>query len=141
MQKLFFIAALAAITLTSCSSSQSAMNTQNATIANLKREEYVLLNDDVNVEIQNRGFWLLFIKFAGQSDTRLRERIYTKAVKSVPRAQGILNPRYDAKKRVIPLILFTFTKRTIKLQGQAFRMKTDAELELEKNKAGKAVKN
>jgi hypothetical protein len=135
------IAIIAAVFLTSCGSSRSTMNTQNAQISTLKREEYILLNNDVNVEITNKGFWFLFIKFAGQSEARLRERIYTKAVQSVPQAQGILNPRYDVKGRVIPLIVVTFTKRTVKLRGQAFRMKTDAELELDKTKAAKAAKN
>jgi hypothetical protein len=142
MQKIIATLAFAAvITLTSCGTSRASMNTQNVQVEKLQRGDYSLLNKTVDVTVKKNTFWVLFLPFGMQSEERLKQRAYTKAVKSVTGASGILNPKYDYNKWSIPLIVFTFTHKTLNVTGEAFRMRSDAELEAEKNKAAKAAKN
>ena len=132
MQKSLIFIALIATLLTSCSSSKSAMSMQDAR-TDLKRDDYVLFDTPINVEMKNTGVWILFIKITGTSDERLKEKLYSKAVKSVPSADGIINPKFSYNKFHLPLIVFTYTKKTMGLTGKAYRLKTESELAKEKS--------
>ena len=133
MQKsLIFIALIATMLVSSCSSSKSSMAMADAK-TDLRREDYILFDEPINVEIKNTGVWILFIKITGTSDERLKEKLYSKAVKSVPSADGIINPKFTYNKFHLPLVVFTYTQKRVGLTGKAYRLKTESELAKEKS--------
>lgn len=118
--------------LSSCSSSKSAIDVQQAKIAEFKREEYVLL-DQVTAEEKSFRFWLLFIPIGGKSDQRMYDNVYQKAVKMLPKADGLLKPRYEYKKTAIPLIVFGFVSKKVTATGKGYRLKTEEEMKKTKS--------
>jgi hypothetical protein len=115
------------ILFSSCSSSRSSIDVQQAKIAEFKREEYVLL-DQVTAVDKSFRFWLLFIPIGGKSDQRLYDNAYQKAVRMLPKADGLIKPRYEYKKTSIPLILIGFTKKKVTATGKGYRLKTEEEM-------------
>lgn len=118
--------------LTSCSSSRSSIDVQQAKIAEFKRDEYVLL-DQVTTQTQSHRVWLLFIPIGGKSEQRLYDNAYQKAVKMLPSADGLIKPRYEYKKMTIPLILVGYTNKKVTITGKGYRLKTEEEMK--KNKS------
>ena len=125
--KILFPCLFATILFTSCSSSRSSIDVQQAKIAEFKREEYVLL-DQVTAVDKSFRFWLLFIPIGGKSDQRLYDNAFLKAVKMLPKADGLIKPRYEYKKTSIPLILVGFTKKKVTATGKGYRLKTEDEM-------------
>lgn len=120
-------AILVSSSLVSCSSSKSAIDVQQAKIAEFKRDEYVLL-DQVTAEEKSFRFWLLFIPIGGKSDQALYDNAYQKAVKMLPSADGLIKPRYEYKKTRVPLLLFGFVTKKVTATGKGYRLKTETEM-------------
>ena len=125
--KILFSCLFAMILFSSCSSSRSSIDVQQAKIAEFKREEYVLL-DQVTAVDKSFRFWLLFIPIGVKSDQRLYDNAYQKAVKMLPKADGLIKPRYEYKKTSVPLILVGFTKKKVTATGKGYRLKTEEEM-------------
>lgn len=113
--------------LSSCSSTQSSIPEQQVQIAEIEREDYVLL-DRVEKTEKTTRVWVLFIPFGGKKESKLKNIVYNEAVKSVPTADGLIKPRYEYKKTTIPLILFTITIKRMTVSAKAYRLKNDEEL-------------
>ena len=129
--KILFSCLFAMILFSSCSSSRSSIDVQKAKISEFKREEYVLLDQVTSVDKSFR-FWFLFIPIGGKSDQRLYENAYQKAVKMLPKADGLIEPRYEYKKTSVPLILIGFTTKKVTAIGKGYRLKTDEEMKSNK---------
>ena len=130
--QILFVTAFTSILLSSCSSSRSTVDGQQAKLAEFKREEYVLL-DQVTAEATSFRFWLLFIPIGGKSDQALYDNAYQKAVKMLPTADGIIKPRFEYKKMSIPLIVVGFTKKKVVATGKGYRLKTEEEMKKTKS--------
>lgn len=107
------------------------MNSQDSQLSELKREDYVVLNK-VEGEAKSTKVWFLFIPFGGKKDAKLENKAYNRATAKVQHADGLLNTRYEHKKIVIPLILFTPVIKKVKAVGRAYKLKTDREMKKEK---------
>lgn len=118
---------VSAMLFSSCTSSRSAVDVQQAKIAEFKRDEYVLL-DQVTASSGSFRFWLLFIPIGGRSDQRLYDNAYQSAVKLIPEADGLIKPRYEYKKVSIPLILIGFTSKKVTVTGKGYRLKSEDEI-------------
>ena len=56
------------------------------------------------------------------------EIAYNKGVENLNQdADGILEPRYEYKRLVVPLIVATYVRKEVKVKGKAYRLKTDTE--------------
>lgn len=119
--------AMVTFLLTSCFSSRSSIDVQQAKIAEFKRDEYVLL-EQVTAKSQSNRVWLLFIPIGGKSEQRLYDNAYQKAVKMLPSADGLIKPRYEYKKLGVPLILVGYTHKKVIVTGKGYRLKTEEEM-------------
>ena len=128
----FVVTLLSTLSLVSCSSSRNTIDQHEIEIAELDREDYVVL-DPVEEEVRSTRFWLLFIPFGGKKDEKMKEKAYTRAVEQMPEADGLLKPRYVVKKTVIPLIVFNFTFKKVSVRGKGFRIKSESEMQLTKS--------
>ena len=125
-----FLAAL--FTFNSCSTSRSTIDEHKLQLDELEREDYVVL-DRVEGEARSTKFWLLFLPFGGTKEEKLKQKAYNRAIEQMPEADGLIKPRYQVKKTVIPLILINFSVKRVTAIGKGFRIKTDSELQVTKN--------
>lgn len=98
---------------------------------NSSGKDSVLLDQVTSVDKSFR-FWFLFIPIGGKTDQRLYENAYQKAVKMLPKADGLIEPRYEYKKTSVPLILIGFTTKKVTAIGKGYRLKTDEEMKSNK---------
>lgn len=112
---------------TACSSTKSTMASQNSRLAEFDREDYTVL-PQVEGKANSTKVWFLFIPFGGKSDKKLESKAYNRAVSQLDKADGLIDARYEHKKVVIPLILFTPVIKKTKAIGRGYRLKTDSEL-------------
>jgi len=94
-------------------------------IENLKREDYVILDNVIGVAHSSR-VWILFIPFGGTKKSKLREKAYKNALDNC-HCDGVLQPVYSEKKIPIPLIVISYVYRKTSVTGKAYRIKTDKE--------------
>jgi hypothetical protein len=113
--------------LSSCSSSKEFQGAENASVSQLKRSEYVLM-DRVDSKASSTKVWFLFIPFGGKSPEALKEKAYHRALDKSPSADGIIDPSYNYRKFSIPLIILNFNFRKMEMTGRPYRMKTEEEL-------------
>lgn len=127
MKKLLLCLALGGF-LFSCSATRDSLNEQPVEIQKFDRDEYIVL-DNIKGEAKSVKFWFLFIPFGGKNESELAKEAYQNALDSAggKNADGILQPKYTYKKSTVPLILFNWTKREVKANGKAFRIKTEQE--------------
>ncbi len=128
---LFFQAMALAILLTSlsaCSTSRTAPQEMsvdsNIRISELKREDYEVLPEVKGTSKSTKVFFL-FIPFSGKSKEKMKRQAYNRAVAQASECDGIIRPRYEEKKIVIPLIIFNIVIRQTHAYGKGFRIKTD----------------
>ena len=113
--------------LVSCSTSKSTINPKNVELNKLNRNDYNLLQTTEGSAYSTR-IWLLFIPLGGRSDERLFQIAYNNGVENLMQdADGIVEPRYEYRKTVIPLILINYVGKRVKVKGKAYRLKTDSE--------------
>ncbi len=113
--------------LTSCSTTRSTMKSQDSTLAAFDREDYYVL-PQVEGKAKSTRVWFLFIPIGGKSDEKLEKKAFNKAIKQLDKADGLIDTRYEHKKIVIPLILFTPVIKKTTAVGRGYRLKTDAEM-------------
>jgi hypothetical protein len=118
--------------LTSCSSSKQFVPERNIEIEKMDRNNYSI-TDQVASEAKATTFWLLFIPFGGKSKDKLFTTAYNEAVRKVPNCDGIITPRVEYQKQVIPLIIFSLVNRKVVVTGRGYKIKTDSEIKEGKN--------
>ena len=111
-----------------CSTSRTAPQEMtidsNMRISELKREDYEVL-PEVKGTAKSTKVYFLFIPLSGKSKTKLRSQAYNKAVAQISECDGIVRPRYEEKRIVIPLIVINVVLRRTHAFGKGFRIKTD----------------
>lgn len=125
MKSSYIITLLLATTLLA-SCSQSTIDSQKTRLAEFSRDDYTLL-DPVTGTDKSFNAWILFIRVAGASDSKMYRRAYDRAVKQLPSADGILTPRTQYRKVPIPLILLNFSWKKVEVTGRGYRLKSDEE--------------
>ena len=113
--------------LSSCSSSRTSLQEQETSLASFDREDYVLL-PKVEGKVSSTKIWFLFIPFGGKSYDKLEQKAYNSAVEQLENADGLIETRYEHKKIVIPLIIFTPVIKKTTAIGRGYRLKEDGEL-------------
>jgi hypothetical protein len=132
MKKLIVLMAFSAL-LSSCQSvphnfqgqSINSLN-EDTGINNLKREDLVITSN-VESERSFNKFWLLFIPFGRSGKTgedHRRERVYLDACK-LNKIDGILQPKFETKKLVIPLIVISYVRYKTHVVGRGYNIKQD----------------
>ncbi len=96
---------------------------QGANIQNLKKED-IIVSKQVDGNVTFNKVWVLFIPFGNKTEEIRRERVYLKTCKE-NKIDGILQPKYETKKLVIPLILFTYVNYSTSVIGKGYTIKED----------------
>jgi hypothetical protein len=128
MRKLIVIASLL---MASCTSiplnyqGQGVNSINDSQLSTLDRKDYVI---GANVETTKTWFktgplFFLFGSNGGTEEMR-REKAYLQACKQ-HRIDGIIQPKFETKRLVIPLIVWNFSKHTTYVTGKSYRIKTD----------------
>ncbi|PAC33282.1 hypothetical protein [Flectobacillus sp. BAB-3569] len=138
MKKLLYpIAAISfALSLSSCSTVQhnrSGMGINKIDATNLEalKIENLNITKSVSSEKGFDKFWLLFIPFGSKTEETRREYAYLKACKENG-IDGILQPKYQTEKLVVPLVLFTYVNYKTTVFGKGYTIKstvTDAQIQ------------
>jgi hypothetical protein len=131
-----FILMFAALTaLQSCgvllSPGRRSTQSQNSTvqintaqqIQALTPSEYEVLRQ-TNGSASSKRFYILFIPIGKHKTTEeLYENSYYNAVENLPSADALLLPRQSISRFTLPLILFTYDKRTVSTTGVGISLK------------------
>lgn len=130
MKKLLYpIAAISfALSLSSCSTVQhnrSGMGINKIDATNLEalKIENLNITKSVSSEKGFDKFWLLFIPFGSKTEETRREYAYLKACRENG-IDGILQPKYQTEKLVVPLILFTYVNYKTTVFGKGYTIKS-----------------
>lgn len=129
MKKLI-VSALSILTF-SCTSvphynnGQGVNNINDTELANLKRDDYVI---GANVESKKTWFktgplFFIFGSNGGNEETR-REKVYLKACRE-NHVDGIIQPKFETKRLVFPLIVWNYTQYSTYVTGKAYKIKAD----------------
>jgi len=112
--------------LSSCVTSKGKMIAHNQVMPS-ERSSYTVLGETSAVSAAPK-FWVLFIPFGGSSDQGLYDRAYKKATKEFKGVNGLMSEQIEYKKVKVPLLLFTFVYKQVKVTGVAYHIKNDVEL-------------
>lgn len=116
--------------LSSCVTSETSLvPRQKATVTD--RDSYTVLGKVSSTSVSNK-VWLLFIPLGGSSDQGLYNRAYKKALKQYKGADGIMSEQADYKRVAVPLVVLTYVYKQVNVTGVAYHIKTDIELQREK---------
>jgi hypothetical protein len=126
MKRVMYLLFVVAITLSSCVTSKGSMVAHNQVLP-VERSSYTVLGETSAVSAAPK-FWVLFIPFGGSSDQGLYDRAYKKAIRELKGANGLMSEQIEYKKVKVPLLLFTFVYKQVKVTGVAYHIKNDVEL-------------
>ena len=118
---------------TSCVTSRVTNIPNNTTISSIEKDRIEILG---KAEANSGGgrVWVLFIPLGWANDNWIEGRAYKKAIKDYPNTDGLIDQIQTYNKTTIPLIIVTPQVKTVKLTGTAYHIRTDAELEVYRNK-------
>lgn len=131
MKKLLLLLCIVSSMFYSCSSVQHVQNGQGVNSISGAGTLNTINRADVNVTTSVEGtvhhskVWFLFIPFGGgKSEERRREKVYLNTCKANS-IDGIMQPKYETKKFVIPLIVFTYVGYKTSVFGKGYTIKSD----------------
>lgn len=131
MKKLIVCALLASFISTSCTSvqhvqqGQGVNNISGAGTLNTINRNDVTVTANVEGTVNHSKVWFLFIPFGGgKSEERRREKAYLTTCRK-NNIDGIMQPKYETKKFVIPLIALTYVGYKTTVLGRGYNIKTD----------------
>ncbi len=75
--------------------------------------------------------WILFIPIGWGRDEVLETIAYKKALKHMPNAEGLIDKKVTYTRVRVPLVLVTYVGKAIKIEGTAFRIKTNTDYQQE----------
>lgn len=79
----------------------------------------------VKVSASSEKFWILFFSYGGKSDQSLYNEAYKNAMEKTPEADGITSQMIEYTRFTLPLIVFTYVGKTMKLTGVTYEIKKD----------------
>lgn len=88
------------------------------------KKEDIIVSSNVDGEITFNKVWFLFIPFGSKTEEVRREKVYLQTCKQ-NKIDGILQPKYETKRFVIPLILFTYVNYNTSVLGKGYIIKMD----------------
>ena len=71
--------------------------------------------------------WILFIPFGWGKEEVMETIAYKKALKKIPNADGLIDQKVTYTRVRVPLVVVTFVGKSIKVEGTAYRIKSDRE--------------
>ena len=123
-----------AIALGSCITNKITNIPDSRSIENIDKDRIEILG---HVEVKSAGFrtWILFVPVGWCNAEWIEKRALKKALKEYPGTEGLLNQTQYYDRVRVPLVVITPVSKKITITGQAYRIRTDAELkEYLKNK-------
>ena len=129
MKKVLVLISIALFSF-SCSSVQHVQTGQGintisgaGTLNTINRQD---VNVTANVEgtVNHSKVWFLFIPFGGKTEERRREKVYLNTCR-LNHIDGIMQPKYETRKFVIPLIVFTYVGYKTSVLGRGYNIKSD----------------
>lgn len=110
---------------------QSQNNINQTDLSRLDRSDYI-----VGGNVETKIVWTktgpLFFLFGsnGGNEQLRREKVYLKACKQ-NNIDGIVQPKFETKRFVIPLILWNYSQHKTYVTGKSYKIKTDSQKILE----------
>ncbi|RMG95515.1 MAG: hypothetical protein D6705_13475 [Deltaproteobacteria bacterium] len=116
--------------------SQVSLDTGGRDVATLQRHEYEVLGTAAGKDKTTRVFVLWFPVGQHKSASEVWDGAYYDAVHHVEGCDGLLLPRAQTKRIVVPLLLVNVIVKRTAVEGRCIRVKTDEELEAQRRRHG-----
>ena len=140
MKKIILIL-MSAVLFTSCTSvpkyanqGQGSNTLNNTDLSRLNRDDY-----HITATVESQKSWtktgplFLLLGSNGGGEEMRREKVYLQACKQNG-IDGIVQPKFETKRLVIPLIIWNYSQYSTYVVGKGYKIKTDGQKKLEGTK-------